>query len=701
TLTVELFGTVATLSGSAIAGQAVQLASVGNHIGGTAHVTTGATPLSATVTSGDFNLGQTAALSLGTGVSNFDIVGRNGTLFGGPNMLNGGMGSTVRLDLSGNNFTGEGAPIAILSFNGVADTTLAAGTGVRIGDSAVNGSLEVSVGADIGIVGAVSAHNGHGGIIDDAVISLEAAGVVTEAGGGSLSAPTLTGSAGGSVNLSGGNAVAVLAGFSAGGTFLFDDPATTGGLLVSAAVGAGGNVTIAAAGTLTVGAGISGAGVSLDATSGSILLGATVDARLSTALLVASGSILDTRGGGTDVTAAALSLSAGTGIGTATAPINIVVATVAASTGSGGINLLNTTAVDATATSLAAGSGDVRLIQQGGGSLFVASANAQNGGIVIDVTGGGSLTVTDAMTGNGGNIVLGLDSPLDLTINGTVSASGSLTGRAEKDVTLDGATLVSIGGRTTLIVDDAFPDEPGIGPGSFHVASPSVVTTPENGLGIFLARRTQVEVPAGSLLLNGQSFSDTAQNTFVHFNTWYSDTLPFDGAAFTIFFKEGPPDLLPTGGELEIPFDQLLQIGRDFPIGFGMLYGQQNRKAPDAIAQASSFDMLPDEFSAMARPLYLDVENPKTGLLGYELRPEVYAQNVLARISTAAGGDEISCKELNDILPLIQNPQAQADYRTLCATRGQESAATEPSGDAARSAGTPTRDRHFVRAVQR
>ncbi|HTS94533.1 MAG TPA: filamentous hemagglutinin N-terminal domain-containing protein, partial [Stellaceae bacterium] len=45
TLTVELFGTVATLSGSAIAGQAVQLASVGNHIGGTAHVTTGATPL--------------------------------------------------------------------------------------------------------------------------------------------------------------------------------------------------------------------------------------------------------------------------------------------------------------------------------------------------------------------------------------------------------------------------------------------------------------------------------------------------------------------------------------------------------------------------------------------------------------------------------------------------------------------------------
>jgi hypothetical protein len=494
----------------------------------------------------------------------------------------------------------------------------------------------------------------------------------------------------------------VLAGFTAGGGFLLDNPGTASGLLVSAAVGAGGTVTIATAGTLTVDAGIDGAGVSLDATSGGIVLGATVNAHTDGALLVASGSIVDALGGGTDVAAGTLSLSAGTGIGTATAPLDIVVSTVAGSTGSGGINLLNTGPGDAVATSLAAGSGDLRLIQQGGGSLSVDTATAQSGNIVIDVKDGGSLTVTDAMTGNGGNIVLGLGSPLDLTVNGTVSASGTLMGRADKDVTLDGATLISLGGRTTLIVDDAFPDAPGIGPGSFRITNPSTITTPANGLGIFLARHTQVDVPAGSLMLNGKPFDDSPQSAFVHFNTWYTVSEPFDGAAFTIFFKEGPPDVGPVGRELEVPLDQFPLIDRDYPIGFGMLYGQQNRKAPDAIAQASSYDMLPDEFSSLARPLYLDIENPKTELLGYELRPEVYAQNVLARISTAAGGDEVSCKELSDILPLLQNPQAQSDYRTLCAPRERgRDGASEPGATGPRAFGTPTRDRHFVRAVQR
>jgi len=212
-----------------------------------------------------------------------------------------------------------------------------------------------------------------------------------------------------------------------------------------------------------------------------------------------------------------------------------------------------------------------------------------------------------------------------------------------------------------------------------------------------------VDASAGTLAVGGlnlpqlgQPFSDAPQNAFVHFNTWYTVAEPFDGAAFTIFFKEGPSEALPVGRELEIPFDQLLRIGRDYPIGFGMLYGQQNRKAPDAIAQASSYDMLPDEFSALTRPLYLDIENPKTELLGYELRPEVYAQNVLARISTTAGGDEVSCRELSDILHLLQNPQARADYRSLCAPRERD-----PDGAAERPSGTPTRDRHFVRAVQR
>jgi hypothetical protein len=600
----------------------------------------------------------------------------------------------VQLSDAGNDFLGQCGLPAILSFNGVADTTLGGGSGVRIGDSTIDGVVTIDVAGGIGVVGALAAHNGHGTIADTAVITLQAGGDITGTGG-SVSAPTLTGSAGGSVSLGGGNAVAVLAGFTAGGGFLLDNPATPSGLLVSAAVTAGGNVTIATAGSLDVDAGIAGSGVSLDATSGNVVLGATVDARKDTAMLTAGGSILDALGGGTDVIAAALSLTAGSGIGTATAPISIVVATVAGSTGSGGINLLNTGAGDATATSLAANSGEVRLIQQGGGSLSVGTVTAQSGDIVIDVKNGGSLTVTDAVTGNGGNIVLGLGSPFDLTVNGTVSASGFVFGRADHDITLEGATLISAGGRTTLVVDDAFPAAPGIGPGSFKVTGNSTITTPANGLGIFLAKQVQVDVPAGSLILNGQPFSAAPQNSFVHFNTWYTATETFDGAAFTVFFKEGPPELLPDGRELEVPFDQIRLIGRDFPIGFGMLYGQQNRKAPDAIAQASSYDMLPDEFSAMPRPLYLDVENPKTDLLGYELRPEVYAQNVLARISTAAGGDEVSCRELADILPLIQNPQAQLDYKTLCTPWEREREGVEGPRS------TPTRDRHFVRAVQR
>jgi len=399
----------------------------------------------------------------------------------------------------------------------------------------------------------------------------------------------------------------------------------------------------------------------------------------------------------TDVTAASLTLGAGTGIGLAAVPLVTSAPLIAAVTGSGGINIVNDThATPSTATTLGATSGNIEFIQNGGGNLTVNRATDGGGNITIDVRNA-DLTVTTATTQNGGNIVLGLGSPNNLTLNGTVTASGSLLGRALRNVSILGATLGS-GTTTTLIVDDAFPAPPGIGPGSFIVNGGTITTQSGQELSLFLARRSQVTIGTAPFVLNGNPFDDDAaakqakdqKDPFVHFGVYFAPTVMPDASPFTVFFKEllepPPPDHF----ENEIPLPLL--NNRSFPVAFGMLYQQgpaQNAGLAGAApgvqlaslgtvpgyARISSYDVAPDVFSAINRTIYMDVENPKTEeLLGYELRPSLEARLQPAGAGALpgiepAGGTAMSCSELPALLPILDNPELAQNLRDLCARR--------------------------------
>ena len=702
TIAIQLFGPVADRSIGASGGSGrVLLNQGGNRIGGTLTVTTGPSLGSISLTTGDVNLGQSGALSTG---SKLEILAHKGTAFGGSNTLNTGLGSFVNLVNASNSF-GSGDAVFL---SDVSNTTLDGSSGITIGGSldgslftnTVHGNLTVGTGGEIDVASAIQAHSS--GTTDTAIVSLASgSGAVSQDGtNGSIAAATLTGSAGTSASLGAGNTIGTLAGFATrNGSFLFND--TTGVAVTGTVAATHGDASIAAAGNIVLGAPVSAA-------TGAVTLNAT------------AGSITDptnANGARTDVTAASVTLSATAGIGipsgtsTAGTPLTLAAPMIAAVTDAGGINLVNNTGTAAAVSTIGvtSGPGDILFIQRGGGNLSIADATDANGNIGVDVVGA-DLTVTNASTQNGGNITLGLGSPNNLTLNGTVSASGSLLGRADINVNLDAATLSS-GGRTTLIVDDAFPSR-GIGPGALTVTGATTITT-ETGdnLALFLARRSQVVFGAGgTLTLNGQPFFDDPDAkfakdqtvSFVHFGVYYSPTIaPDAGEAFTVFFKESLQTPPPKNFEDETPLPML--SNRSYPIAFGMLYqaggapttvaslaaispaagGPETVRTADTdgilgYARISSFDVAPDIFSAINRPLYMDIQNPRTEeQLGYELRPTLQARvdapsaEALAAIEPAGPG-AFSCARLPETLALLDNPELAQHLRDLCAKQGQQ-----------------------------
>ncbi|HVM81793.1 MAG TPA: hypothetical protein VMU06_22425, partial [Stellaceae bacterium] len=700
-VTVQLFGTLPDHTLTATHGQAVNLNQSGNRIGGTFTITTGPSQGSISLTSGDVNLGQSGAISTG---SNLEILAHEGTVFGGTSTLNSGLGSFVNLSNASNVF-GSGNAVFL---SDVSNTTLDGSSGVTVGGTlggslftnTVHGNLTVATGGEIDIASPIAAHSG--GSTDTAVVSLGSANgaVSQDASNGVISAATLTGSAGTSASLGAGNTIGTLAGFAVHhGDFLFED--TTGVAVTGTVSATGGDASITAA--------------------GNILLGAPVNAATGAVTLdAASGAITDptNTGNRTDVTAASVTLLASAGIGipsgtsTAGTPLILASPMVAAVTDTGGINLVNNTGTAAAAVStlgVTSGPGDILFLQRGGGNLSIGSATDASGSIAVDVQGA-DLTVTTASAGNGGNITLGLGGLNNLTLNGTVSAAGSVLGRAEINVHLDAATLTS-GGRTTLVVDDAFPSRR-IGPGALTVTGATTIST-ETGdnLALFLARRSQVTIgPGASLALNGQPFFDEPDAqfpkdqtvTFVHFGIYYSPAIaPDAGEPFTVFFKETLETPPPRNFEDETPIPKLSD--QSYPIAFAMLYRPGN--APSTVAslaaispsaggpgtvgtsgtdgilgyaRISSFDVAPDVFSAISRPLYMDIQNPKTEeQLGYELRPTLQARvegtsaEALAGIEPGGPG-AFSCARLPETLALLaDNPELAQHLRDLCARQGQ------------------------------
>ncbi|HTS94454.1 MAG TPA: filamentous hemagglutinin N-terminal domain-containing protein [Stellaceae bacterium] len=708
-VTVQLFGILPNHTLTATHGQAVNLTQSGNRIGGAFTITTGPSLGSISLTTGDVNLGQSGAL--GTG-SNIEILAHKGTSFGGSNTLNGGLGSFVNLSNASNVF-GSGDAVFL---SDVSNTTLDGSSGVSIGGtlggslftSTVHGSLTAATTGEIDILSPISAHGS--GSTDTAFVSLSSGtGAVSEdATNGSISTPVLAGSAGTSASFGAGNTIGMLAGFvTHDGDFLLVD--ATGVAVTGTVAATGGNASLIAAGDIRLGAPVSAATgtVTLDATTGAITDPGNTD------------------GSRTDVTAASVTLLAGTGIGipsgtsTAGTPLVLRSPAIAAVTDAGGIDLVNNTGTAAAAVStlgVTSGPGDILFRQIGSGSLSIGSATDANGSIAVDVQGA-DLTLTDASAGAGGNITLGLGGIRNLTLNGTVTAGGGLLGKAEVNVNLDAAMLTS-GGQTTLVVDDAFPAF-GIGPGALTVTGATTISTATgDNLALFLARRSQVTLGSGaSLTLNGQPFFDDPDAkfpddqtvSFVHFGVHYSPTItPDAGEAFTLFFKEQlqipPPDFF----EEEVPLPKL--DARSYPIAFAMLYqgsGQPvsvaslaaispaaggprlgSSSGVDGIlgyARISSYEVAPDTFSAIERPLYMDIQNPKTEeQLGYELRPTLQAPadgssspEALAGIHPSGG--VFSCTLPPQTLALLSdNPELAQHLRDLCGQQGRRDLSEPP-----------------------
>ncbi|MGE5202734.1 MAG: POTRA domain-containing protein [Acidobacteriota bacterium] len=197
--------------------------------------------------------------------------------------------------------------------------------------------------------------------------------------------------------------------------------------------------------------------------------------------------------------------------------------------------------------------------------------------------------------------------------------------------------------------------------------------------------------------------------SFVHFGVYYSPTIaPDAGEAFTVFFKESLRTPPPKNFEEETPLPML--TNRSYPIAFGMLYqtggvpatvaslaaispaaggpGTVQTAGADGIpgyARISSFDVAPDAFSAINRPLYMDIQNPRTEeQLGYELRPTLQARvdapsaEALAAIEPAGPG-AFSCARLPETLALLDNPELAQHLRDLCAKQGQQNLPEVPA----------------------
>jgi hypothetical protein len=128
----------------------------------------------------------------------------------------------------------------------------------------------------------------------------------------------------------------------------------------------------------------------------------------------------------------------------------------------------------------------------------------------------------------------------------------------------------------------------------------------------------------------------------------------------------------------------------------------------------SSYDVLPDDFSILQRQVYLEVRAPQTGALGFELRPEKQARNILRQSQTAAG-DALSCEELSAVVDVVNDPRAGKDYDAACRTpagangngvnghggNGGPAVGSNGHGHANATAGVSLRTNRIVRPILR
>jgi filamentous hemagglutinin family protein len=345
-----------------------------------APISTQALDVSATAVSGDIYLFQSGAMTLSANATGRVYVGTSGSLTA--NSVAGGTGVVLTTD----------------------------GTGA---DVLVNGTVNGGIGAvDLITTGAGSDINLNPGSLvttsGPAFIQATSGAIVAGTGSELVSnqlnvSGSAIGSPGGMLNTQVGNLVAT----SSGGIYVSD-----AAFLNVTATSSGGPIDVAANGALTV-ASVSGTGVTLT-TGGALALDGPVNGNGSAVMLSAQAEIVSNGG---SVSGSSLDVT-GAFIGLQGSPLNTTVAAVDATANTGDIYLVNTGALNLTAS---APSGTVQ-VSTPNSSLTVASVTGNN--VDLMVTGAGNTLTVDGPVMAGGEAQLQASGAI-------VAGSGSLVSAAQ------------------------------------------------------------------------------------------------------------------------------------------------------------------------------------------------------------------------------------------------------------------------------
>lgn len=481
-----------------------------------------------------------------TGTGNVNIIGRGGST-GGQSATGVVFAADARIEAtsSGNiDIQGFGGGTGILS------------AGVkRFPDFGASGRIETQSG-NITIL-AVGAPNGGTGCHGLVMEGASSQGLIQTNAGGSIS---ITATGGGSTTSSG----------------VFLDDAFIRTL-------AGGSITIDATG----GGGSSSHGVFLDQTNGNTFI--------TTA--AAGGNISVTaRGGSSGTNNKGVNLIAGADILSNTGNLFVE--------GIGGPNAGGSYGVSVTGTDSsirAAGGGNVHVIGRAGGFGSEGIFLSTGGGIIANGAGTGFIeTFSDLVMTNGGtissmsNLTVFVSRDIRLSDDAGIGGSGGTTVRAGRDILMSGSpgasariidgtnltvlagrnftmnasgnfgTLIAAANSLTIVVDNAFPSSPDIGPGFFSKDAFSQVLTLGGTVRIFTARQplNNIQGEINTVTFTpGTQFIDTAQEQW---NTYYPSA--FGGSPFTIFYKDNIEDTI-TGiiNDLMIANAQLSDLLPFFP----------------------------------------------------------------------------------------------------------------------------------------
>ena len=396
-----------------------------------APINTQAPNVTATAVSGDIYLGQTGAMTLSANATGKVYVGTSGSLTA--NSVGGGSGVVLTT-------SGPGADVLV---NGT----------VNGGSGAVD-LITTGTGSDIDLnPGALVTTSGPAYI--QATSGVVVAGVGSELVSNQLTVSgSAIGSPGAALNTQVGNLVATS---SVGGIYVSD-----AAFLNVTATSSGGPIDVAANGALTVSS-VSGAGVTLTA-GGALALDGAVNGNGSAVTLTAQAEIVSNGG---SVSGSSLDVT-GAFIGIQGTPLNTTVAAVDATANTGDIYLVNTGALNLTASAP-------------GGTVQVSTPNS-------------SLTVT-SVTGNN----------VDLIVTGagnTLTVDGPVTAGAEAQLQATGAIVAGTGNlvsaNETLLTASAI----GTAGSALNVGSGTVAASTTDG-GIFLNGTSTAPLALTAAAING------------------------------------------------------------------------------------------------------------------------------------------------------------------------------------------------------